>query len=270
MTVATVLATSQIGCQESSVGHEREAKLVITGSSTVAPLLLEMGKRFEQQHPFVQIDVQTGGSSRGIADTRTGLADIGMVSRTLGPKERDLYPVPIARDGIGVIVHRTNPVSGLSDEQLAGIYTGRLTNWQAVGGRNAPIVVVHKAEGRATLDLFLAYTHLSNSAVHADVVIGDNEQGIKVVAGNPQAIGYVSIGTAEYHIAHGVPIKLLALNGIKASLSTVQDGTYPLARSLVLVTKTKPQGLVKQFLEFVRSPEVQDLVERHHFVSLES
>src|SRR5262249_48034346 len=93
-------------------------KIVLTGSSTVAPLAAEIGKRFEALHPGVRVDVQTGGSSRGIADARQGLADIGMVSRALKPEENDLHAFAIARDGVCIIVHRENPVRTLTDQQV--------------------------------------------------------------------------------------------------------------------------------------------------------
>ncbi|MBW3540051.1 MAG: phosphate ABC transporter substrate-binding protein [Planctomycetes bacterium] len=245
-----------------------EERLVLTGSSTVAPLASEIAKRFEAESPGVRIDVQSGGSSRGIADARRGLADVGMVSRALKADEHDLHAVTIARDGIGVIVHADNPVAALDDEQIAGIYTGRIENWSAVGGEDAPITVVNKAEGRSTLELFLAHFGLASEDIQADVVIGDNEQGVKTVAGNPHAIGYVSIGTAEYDAAQGVPIRLLPLGGVPASSAAVADGTFPLSRPLNLVTRQEPTGLVKEFLDFARSERVHDIVREQSFVPL--
>lgn len=243
-------------------------RLVLTGSSTVAPLALEMAKRFEDQHPGVRIDVQTGGSSRGIADARRGLAHIGMASRDLKPDERDLYAFPIARDGICVIVHRDNPITTLTDKQIVAIYTGTIDNWSAVGGLDSPITVVHKAEGRSTLELFLEHFDLASRDVDADVVIGDNEQGIKTVAGNPTAIGYVSIGTAEYDAHHGIPIKLLPIGGVEASVANVAGGRFPLSRPLNLVTRMEPAGLVARFIEFCQSADVHDLIDEQYFVPI--
>src|SRR5262245_43297161 len=113
--------------------------LVITGSSTVAPLMSEIGRRFETKHAGVRIDVQTGGSSRGVADARRGVADVGMASRDAAADESDLHWYPIARDGVAMIVHSTNPVQALDADQIRKIYTGEIENWSAVGGRDAPI-----------------------------------------------------------------------------------------------------------------------------------
>ncbi len=243
-------------------------RIVLTGSSTIAPLMGEIAKRFEERHPGVRVDVQSGGSSRGIADVRRDLADIGMVSRDLKPDEQDLHSFTIARDGVGIIVHRQNPISALSDEQIVAIFTGRITNWQEVGGAAAEITVVTKAEGRSTLELFLTYFHLASSDIQADVVIGDNEQGVKTVAGNPHAIGYVSIGTAEYDAEQGVAIKLLPLGGVAATIENVRLGSFPLTRPLNLVTQSAPRAIVDTFLAFTRSPEVHDLIQEQYFVPL--
>ena len=126
-----------------------QEKLVISGSSTMAPLIAEIGKRFENLHPGTRVDVQTGGSSRGIADTVNGLADIGMVSRALKPQEHALHRTAIAHDGITMILHKDNPVNELSNDQIRSIYSGVITNWKTVGGPDAPITVVNKAEGRS-------------------------------------------------------------------------------------------------------------------------
>jgi phosphate transport system substrate-binding protein len=249
-------------------GPQAITKLVLTGSSTVAPLAAEIGKRFETLHPEVRIDVQTGGSSRGVNDARNGLADIGMASRALKPEESDLQAQTIALDGIGIIVHTANPVTTLDKQQIIDIYTGKIVNWHEVGGDDAPITVVNKAEGRSTLELFLQFFGLKNTDVKPQVVIGDNQQGIKTVAGNPNAIGYVSIGSAEYEAEHGVPVKLLPLAGIAASVDNVRNLSFPLSRPLNLVTQSVPMGLVKNFIDFAHSEQVDDLIAAQYFVAV--
>jgi phosphate transport system substrate-binding protein len=243
-------------------------KLVITGASTLAPLIAEIGKRFESLYPKVRVDIQTGGSSRGVADTRQGLADIGMVSRTMKDEEKDLHAFPVARDGVGIILHKENAVQALTDEQVVTIYTGKITNWKDVGGKDAPITVVNKAEGRSTLEVFLHYFKIKNTDVKAQVVIGDNEQGVKTVAGNRHAIGYVSIGTAEYDESQGIPIKLLSVGGVSASTETVRNGTFPISRPLHIVTRIPPVGLAKAFIEYAQSKTVHDIIKQQYFVPL--
>ncbi|MCC5654147.1 phosphate ABC transporter substrate-binding protein [Nostoc sp. XA013] len=271
ITVGFTICLGLLSCTQSSKTatqptNQLQGKLVLTGSSTVAPLAAEIGKRFESEHPDVRVDVQTGGSSRGIADARTGVANIGMASRSLKEEEKDLQAFAIARDGIGIILHKENSIKSLSNQQVIDIYTGKINNWQQVSGKNAPITVVNKAEGRSTLELFLGYFKLKNSDIKSSVVIGDNQQGIKTVAGNPNAIGYVSIGTAEFSINNGDAIKLLPLNGVAATTENVRNGKFPLSRPLNLVTKTQPAGLDRAFIEFAQSPQVHEIVKKQDFV----
>ncbi|MEH2255130.1 phosphate ABC transporter substrate-binding protein [Nostoc sp.] len=258
------------GCDSANRGannpNQLQGKLVLTGSSTIAPLAAEIGKRFESQHPGARVDVQSGGSSRGVSDARQGVANVGMVSRALKPEENDLKAFSIARDGVTVILHKDNPVKSLNDKQVVDIYTGKVNNWKQVGGTDGAITVVNKAEGRSTLELFTHYFKLKNTDIKAQVVIGDNQQGIKTVAGNPNAIGYVSIGSAENSAANGVAIKLLPVNGIAATTANVQNSTFPISRPLNLVTKTQPQGLTKAFLDFAQSQQVNDIVQKQNFV----
>lgn len=250
------------------LSHAAETKIVATGASTIAPLISEIGKRYEEKHSGTQIDVQTGGSARGVNDARTGLANIGLVSRPLKSDESDLIAYPIANDGVAIILHSGNSVDALTNEQIVDIYTGKITDWSAVGGKPGPITVVNKAEGRSTLELFLRHFNLKASDIKAQVVIGDNQQGIKTVAGNPNSIGYVSIGTAEFEAGQGTPIKLLGVGGVPATSANVQNGSFPLSRPLNLVTKGEPTGEVKAFIEYSQSAEVHDLVKEQFFVPL--
>jgi phosphate transport system substrate-binding protein len=234
----------------------------------VAPLVGEIAKAFEARHPGVRIDVQSGGSSRGIADVRRGTADIGMVSRAPKPEEADLVAHAIALDGICLIVHADNPMTALTADQVRGIYTGRLGSWRELGGSDGPITVVNKAEGRSTLELFLAHFQLQAADIRPNVVIGDNLHGILTVAGDPRAIGYVSIGTAERELAQGRTIRLVALGDAIPSTASVRAGNYPLSRPLHLVTGPSPSPLATAFIAFARSAEVDPLVEAQYFVPL--
>ncbi len=243
-------------------------RIVVTGSSTIAPMFGDMARHYESQHPGVRLDVQTGGSSRGIADARRGLADIGMVSRAAYEDEDDLVWHKNARDGIAMIVHADNPIREIDTDTVRAIYRKEIRRWSGLGGPDRPITVINKAEGRSTLDLFLAYTGLQSEEVQADVVIGDNEHGIQAVIGNPGAITYVSIGTAEYSVNEGRSLRLLPLDGIPATTERVRAGDYPLSRPLHLVTRPDPSEEVLRFIEFTQSAEAASIVEAHYFIPL--
>jgi phosphate transport system substrate-binding protein len=259
-------------CVSQGAGTEVYAEqLTLAGSSTIQPVAEVLGQQFEQLHPEVQINVQGGGSSVGITAPQNGLADIGTVSRALHPDEaRKLVATTFALDGIAVIVHASNPVSGLSRQQVIDIYTGALVKWQALGWHDTRIVVVNKEEGRATLELFAQYFDLTGKFVRDAVIIGPNGQAIATVAGNPQAIAYVSIGSAEVAVAQGTPIKLLALEGVAATSANVTSGAYTLTRPLNFVTVGPPQGVAKEFLDFVLTPSGQQLVTTQEFVPIQT
>jgi phosphate transport system substrate-binding protein len=189
-----------------------------------------------------------------------------MASRALKNDEKDLLSFTVALDGISVILNKANPVESLNKQQIIDIYTGKIVNWKDVGGNDAPITVVNKAEGRSTLELFLHYFGLKSTDVKPQVIIGDNQQGIKTVVGNPDAIAYVSVGTAEYETGLGAAIKLLPLAGIAASVENVRNRSFPLSRPLNLVTRGAPAGIAKAFIEFAGSPQVNDLIEAQYFV----
>ena len=242
--------------------------LVLTGSSTIAPVVAEVAQQYERAHPGVRIDVQSGGSSRGIGDIRSELADVGMVSRALEGAEQNLHAYPVARDGVGIILNAQNPVAALTEAQIVAIYRGEIESWKEVGGRDAKIVVVHKAEGRATLEVFLGYFGIDNLDVKPDIIVGENEQAIKTVAGSPEAIGYVSIGTAAVDIEYGVPIKLIGVGGVAATLENLRRGVYPISRPLNLVTREPAAGLARAFIDFVRSPATTTAIEAQHFVQV--
>lgn len=261
-----IAACLMLSCAAGTAAERRA--LTLTGSSTVAPLAAEIAKRYEEQHPGVRIDVQTGGSSRGVHDAREGLADIGMVSRALYDNERDLRAYTIAIDGITMIVHKSNPVTTLTRNQIVDIYTGRVRDWSDVSGGKGVIVVENKAEGRSTLDLFLEHFKVNASEIRADIVVGDNEQAVKVVAGNRLAIGYVSVGAAVFEADNGIPIKALPLEGIEPTVAAVASKKFPIIRELNLVVKQSPEGLAKDFIAFAQSEKVDDLINDLFYVPI--
>ena len=241
-------------------------RLTLSGSSTIAPLASEIARRFEGEHPGVRIDVQTGGSSRGVADARTGRVDIGMSSRALAESEADgVREHVLARDGVAFVVHADNPVVSLGRDQLLAIYRGATRDWSALGGEG-PIVVANRADGRSELTLVTAYFGVRPSELRADLVCGETQHCVKTVVGNPRAIAYLSVGAAEFQRDRGAPLRLLDLDGVEASRVSVSRGDYPIRRPLLLVTRG-PAPLVDAFLKLALSPRVDDLITGQAFVA---
>ena len=236
-------------------------KITLSGSHTLGSILSEIAKPYETAHPGVKIEVKENATWRGIADVRQGTADIGMVARSIKADEKDLLAFAIAKDGISITIHRENPVKNLTDKQIVGIYTGKIKNWKEVGGKNVPIVVIHRSEGVAALEPFLSYFKLEKSAIRADVVVTETDELVQAMVGKPQAIGFSSIGVVESI----KDIKLLPINGVAPTNENVSSGKFPITRPLNVVTKNPPSALVKEFIDFSLSQEAQAIVKQKKF-----
>lgn len=229
-------------------------RFLLTGSSTLAPVLQQVAEDLHALDGTLEIDVETGGSSRGIQDARLGLCDVGMASRDLKEEEaRGLNPRLVALDGVALIVNASNPVAALERQQVLDLYTGKIDDWRELGGPDGEIHVVSKAEGRATLTVFLEHFGLKNSQIVADAVIGDNAQGVRIVAGNPLSIAYVSIGEALAAVERGEDIHLVALDGVLPTRESVANGAYPLRRNLYLLFPGAPDEIGERILAHLAS-----------------
>jgi len=260
------MASLLSGCGGDETGR---VKLVLSGSSTVSPLVSEIGKRYESASPGVRVDVQTGGSSRGIRDAKAGLADIGMSSRALKESEKaGRLEWPIAMDGVCFIIGGSNTVSELSESQLQQIMRGQIKNWKELGGPDLPLVFINRAAGRSELELVGKFFETEPSEMKADLIAGENQLGIKLVANTAGAISYMSVGASEEAIGQGVGIRMLPLKGVEASVKNVESGAFPLSRPLILVTSDQPSEAAKQFIQYSQSRDVADLVKDLSYVPL--
>jgi phosphate transport system substrate-binding protein len=289
--VGRILAIASVvvlGCMVSTSWAGQ--KITAAGSSTIKPIVQKAAKSFKKAHPDVNFAIGGGGSSHGVKSVASGEVMIGMASRYLKAKEQkkwdDLVPVKIGMDGIAVIVNAKNPVSAITKEQVQDIYTGKISNWKEVGGPDAPIMLISKEEGRSTLDLFLKYFGLeaeevANNGSHVMVhrqkgakeysdvkakLIGPNREALAAIATKPNAIAYVSIGTAQKVASKGARVRLLELDGVVASTDNVANETYPLRRPLNVVTRGEANGMVKEFIQHLNSEEGQKIVESLEFI----
>jgi phosphate transport system substrate-binding protein len=238
--------------------------VVLSGSRSMMPLLRDIAARFTEGRPDVRINIEPTSSDRALIDTRQGVADIGMLGRALRPDETGLRGHVLARDGLAVVVHRSNPVRGLSSSRVATLFSRGYGTWKELGGSDRPIKLVGMSEGRSTREVFLEHFNLNRTQVAVDIPVGTSEQAVEAVAQTPTAVGYASLGAA---LAAGeAAVRALPLDGEAATLDNVQRGDYPLIRSLLLLTREPPPDAAKAFLEFARSAAVHDLVRKHGFV----
>ena len=251
----------------SAVAQPAASRLEIAGSTTMAPMVTALSKRFMQLHPGVTVEIRLGGSSRGVEETRRGMAHIGMVARALTEAEGDLTGFPIARDAVALLVHADNPVRQIRSAQLRDIYTGRITRWEQLGGNPGPITVISRDKGRGALEVFAQHFGFKEGEIKADKTFGDNAVLIDALRDDPRAIAMYSLGDALRLAKRGVPIRLLSIDGTAATAQSVRSGNYPLLRPLTLVTSRLPQGTTKKFVDFCLSGEASAIVIASDFVA---
>lgn len=252
-----------------SARQQHPGKLTVSGSSTMAPLVAEMARRYEHKHPHVSIKVLASSSGRGLSDARNGLSQIGMVSRLLQEDEKDLKSFPVAVDAISFIVSSGNRVKFISKVQLAGIFSGRITNWKELGGRDEAIKVVLRDDSRSSTKLVAEFLHISVPQMKGTIIPADSSATIKAVGKLSNVIGYVSFGEAYPYSGKNGKIKMLVLDRQPPTKVSILNGSYPLIRVLNLVTKGEPGPLAADFIRYCRSKAVSDLVTTYDFLNLE-
>jgi len=261
-----------LGLNGTSPGHvpvaprKRAQKLHIAGSTTMGPLLKEIAAKYHLLHPEVAIEVDLGGSSRGLEDVRAGHAHIAMLSRALAPSERDLYGIPIARDGVGVVVHANNPLRQLSIGDLQAIFTGRLRTWQEAGGSHEKVYALGGLSDGASSALFARFLRQPLDAFSLNAAVESNIERLAVVASCENAIAYVSVGAAERAISQGVSVRLLPISGVAASTANIRNGSYPVCRVLTLASMDAPTGVARSFFAFCLSAQVNGILSAFDFV----
>jgi len=250
--------------------HAEKKRLVIQGSTTVLPIAQKCAEVFMQKHPEANISVRGGGSGTGIVALIDGICDIADSSRPMKDKEikkaleKGVNPEPhvIAMDGIAVIVHPSNPVDELTLTQLKDIYTGKMSNWSELRGKNQKIVVISRDVASGTFECFNKLV-LKKQRVRPDALLqASNAAVLSVVKRTEGAIGYVGLGYLNSEV------KALKIEGVFPSQDTVLKGTYSISRPLFMYTNGKPKGLVKDFIDFVLSKEGQKIVKEEGFVPL--
>jgi phosphate transport system substrate-binding protein len=236
-------------------GDTLNGSITIAGSTSVAPIAEILAEEFMGLHPDVQIHVQSSGSSAGIKAAQENAADIGMSSRELKTEEKNIHEIVIAKDGIVIVVHKSNTaVSDISIEQIRKIFTGEITNWSEVGGQDVAIIAVTRETGSGTRgafeDIVMNKQEISSSAI----VQGSTGAVKTAVQNDPNAIGYISLATLDNSVRD------LTVEGVKGTAENVRDNSYKIARPFLFLTNKAPEGLVKAFIEFILSPEGQSLV----------
>lgn len=252
------------------------------GSDTIVNLALAWAEYYQELHPEVRISVTGGGSGTGIAALINGTVDIANASRKIKPEEieaaqangTDPLEFVIARDAIAVIINLENPVDRLTLQQISDIYSGKINNWKEVGGEDRPIVRLSRETNSGTHVYFLEEVIRlgdkdNKTLFSTDTLLMPSSEGIGAeIRQNPNAIGYDGLG----YVTPEMKVVALAESPdgeyILPSADSVNNGKYPVARDLYIYTNGEPEGLLQIYIDWILSPEGQEIVTELGFVPI--
>ena len=240
--LAALLALSLVACgsepktdDTAKTDDQSQTQLTGTvstdGSTSMEKVIGALSESFMAQNGGVTVNYNPTGSGSGITAVQEGTCDIGLSSRALKDEEKSagLKETVLAYDGIAIIVHPDNPVSDLTLEQIAKLYTGEITNWKDVGGNDAEVVLIGREAASGTRDGFESITGTKDTCQYRQELTSTGDV-ITAVSQNPDAIGYASLASVKDSV------KALSVGGVTPSEDTVKDGSYPVQRPFVLVT----------------------------------
>ena len=254
MVLALVLA---LGVMSACSADKLSGSVATDGSTSMEKVIGALGEAFENDHEGVTFTYNPTGSGSGITAVAEGRCDIGLASRGLKDDEKSsgLTETVLAYDGIAMVVSPENPVSDLTLQQIADIYTGKITNWKDVGGNDAEIVLIGREAGSGTRDGFESITGTEEACQYRQELTSTGDV-IATVSQNPNAIGYASLSAVKD------TVKALSVGGVAPSEDTVKDGSYVIQRPFVLVTKdgVTLSPAAQAFFDYATSAEAAPII----------
>lgn len=280
LALALLLITALTGCDSGPSQQSADTKSIsIKGSDTMVHLVSSWTEEFMKSHAESDISVTGGGSGTGIAALINATTDICAASRGMKEKELTLarenkispLEIPMARDGIALIVHPENPVNSLTIEQLRLIYTGKVTNWKEVGGSDAPILLLSRESSSGTFVFFQEHVLNKEDFSPSARLLPGTSALVQAVAADRGAIAYVGLGFAEEAKGKAKTLGIQAsgqASPVVPSEETVVSGAYAVSRPLFFYTNGTPKDTVKQFIDFCLSPAGQKIVRETGYVPI--
>lgn len=238
-----------VGCEQEAAEHT----VNVSGSTTILPIAEVAAEKFNEEHTDTRVLVSGMGSSAGVEAVASGTAQIGTVSRNLRGTEMDLglVGIPIAYDGIAVIVNPQNEVRALTSEQLKGIFSGKITNWSEVGGKNLKIDLINRDEASGTREAFQSIVMKAEHFDKGAVVLPGTGQVREVVRRTEGAIGYISIGFVNDDV------RAVSVDNVAPDRANVLIRRYPITRPLFFFTEPKISDFTQAYIDYVLSDAVQ-------------
>jgi phosphate transport system substrate-binding protein len=267
-TIAAIFAL--LVCGFASAGYAADAKVIVKGSTTVLPISLKAAEEFKKEKG-IAVSIDGSGSGNGIKALLDGNTDIANSSREMNRKELDdakakgkkIKEIAIAFDMVVPAIHPSNPVKNLTSDQLKGIYTGSITNWKEVGGKDSKIVVVSRESSSGTYEIWNEKV-LHKADLRKDSLLQASSGAVvSAVAGNPKAIGYVGFGYLSKSI------KTTSVNNIPVTIENGKSGKFPVSRKLYMyVDENKLSKEAKAFIDYILSAKGQGFVKEEGFIPL--
>ena len=227
------------------------------GSTSMEKVIGALSESYMAVNKDVTVNYNPTGSGAGITAVQEGTCDIGLSSRALKDEEKaaGLQETVLAYDGIAIIVHPDNPVSDLTLEQIAQLYTGELTNWKDVGGNDAQVVLIGREAASGTRDGFESITGTKDKCQYRQELTSTGDV-ITTVSQNPDAIGYASLASIKDSV------KALNVDGVTPSEASVKDGSYKVQRPFVLVTVEGKalSSAAQSFFDYATSADAADII----------
>ncbi len=257
------LALSLFGCgSRGSNVPEGKSTVTIAGSTSVMPFSEKLAEHFKIEKPRIRVDVQGGGSSAGIQACMNKTVDIGMSSRELKGDEKVLNEIPICRDGIAIVVNPKNPLKNISLEHIRAIYDGKLTSWKQLGWIDRQIDAVAREEGSGTRSAFEELV-MNKTNIQDSAMVQDSNGSVKeVVATDPYAIGFISLGVVDGKV------KAVPVEGVPATAQNILTGTYHIVRPFLYLTMGEPQGAARLFIAYTLSKEGQMILKKEGLIPI--
>ena len=238
---------------------EVAGSLVIAGNGPELRTVDPLARAFEKANPRAYLDILWDPNSKPIEMVKSGQAHIAVT----GTETPGLSAVPIAWDGIGVLVHLSNFTKEITKQQVADIFSGKITLWSDVGGPETKILVIDRPRNQNIRETFESQLGIAGKITSAAKVIGSDDQVVTTVVGTLpplSAVAYLSLNQGLSVVSSGVPVRLLPIDKVEPEGPTVKDGRYVLRRPVLLLSKKEPHPLAEAFTQFVLSPAGQQLI----------